>query len=49
MSGYTLGGNVASVRVFEKNGFVLRGVLDNGKIVRGEHKLVNFLEWQAEQ
>ncbi|KAI6047834.1 acyl-CoA N-acyltransferase [Pisolithus marmoratus] len=46
MLGYTFVGNTASVRVFEKSGFVLRGVLDNGKTVRGERRRLNYLEWK---
>lgn len=49
MAGYTFVGNIGSVRVFEKSGFVLKGILDNGKIVRGEHKRLNFLEWEASE
>ncbi|KAH7921234.1 hypothetical protein BV22DRAFT_1107315 [Leucogyrophana mollusca] len=45
MTGYTFVGNAGSLRVFEKNGFVLRGTLDNGKVVRGEKRLLNHLEW----
>src|SRR5882757_5419565 len=30
---HTVAGNIASHRVFEKNGFVNRGSFDNGKIV----------------
>lgn len=45
MSGYTFVGNTGSVRVFEKNGFVLTGILDNGKTVRGERRRLNHLEW----
>jgi len=47
MTGYTFAGNIGSVRVFERSGFVLKGILDNGKIVRGEHKRLSFLEWEA--
>lgn len=49
MAGYTFVGNIGSVRVFEKSGFALKGILDNGKIVRGEHKRLNFLEWEASE
>ncbi|KAL4070741.1 hypothetical protein J3A83DRAFT_3255875 [Scleroderma citrinum] len=49
MTGYTFAGNVGSVRVFEKSGFVLKRILDNGKVVRGEHKLLNYLEWEASE
>ncbi|KAI6153793.1 hypothetical protein BKA82DRAFT_4094071 [Pisolithus tinctorius] len=49
MSGYTFVGNAGSARVFEKSGFMLKGVLDNGKTVRGERKRLNYLEWKCEQ
>jgi len=40
-------GNIGSVRVFEKNGFTNKGLFDNGKMVRGERKLLTLLEWKA--
>jgi len=43
---HTVAGNIASHRVFEKNGFVNRGSFDNGKILRGEKKILCFLEWK---
>ncbi|KAG6332772.1 hypothetical protein ID866_6317 [Astraeus odoratus] len=49
MVGYTFEGNQGSVRVFEKSGFVLKSVLDNGKTVRGERKRLNYLEWTYEE
>lgn len=39
-------GNVGSVRVFEKNGFVLKGLLKNSVEVRGEVKNEHVLEWR---
>jgi len=45
MVGYTFTGNEGSKRVFEKNGFELKGTIDNGKVVRGECKTLNFLCW----
>ncbi|KAF8445718.1 acyl-CoA N-acyltransferase [Boletus edulis BED1] len=46
MVGYTFSANEGSKRVFEKNGFEWKGTLDNGKLVRGEHKTINYLHWQ---
>ncbi|EIW86924.1 hypothetical protein CONPUDRAFT_115792 [Coniophora puteana RWD-64-598 SS2] len=43
--GYTFAENKASARVFEKCGFVFRGQFDNGTVVRGEKKELNWLEW----
>jgi RimJ/RimL family protein N-acetyltransferase len=40
-------GNIGSVRVFEKNGFANKGLFDNGKMVRGERKILTLLEWKA--
>ncbi|KIK38435.1 hypothetical protein CY34DRAFT_809325 [Suillus luteus UH-Slu-Lm8-n1] len=42
---HTFAGNIGSNRVFEKNGFVNRGLFDNGKTVRGEKKVMTLLEW----
>jgi RimJ/RimL family protein N-acetyltransferase len=42
---HTFVGNIGSNRVFEKNGFVNRGLFDNGKTVRGEKKVMTLLEW----
>jgi len=44
---HTFAGNIGSNRVFEKNGFVNRGSFDNGKMVRGEKKILTLLEWKA--
>lgn len=49
MSGYAFVGNIGSVRVFEKSGFVFKGILDNGKTVRGERRRLNYLEWIYEE
>lgn len=46
MVGYTFSDNMGSRRVFEKNGFEFKGTIDNGKVVRGEAKTLNYLEWQ---
>lgn len=46
---HTFAGNIGSNRVFEKNGFVNRGLFDNGKIARGEKKIMTLLEWKHEQ
>ncbi|KAF9245907.1 GNAT domain-containing protein [Melanogaster broomeanus] len=46
MTGYTFSGNEGSRRVFEKNGFVWKRTLDTGKVVRGERKTLNYLEWR---
>ncbi|KAG2051047.1 hypothetical protein BDR06DRAFT_998361 [Suillus hirtellus] len=46
---HTFAGNIGSNRVFEKNGFVNRGLFDNGKIARGERKIMTLLEWKHEQ
>lgn len=46
MVGYTFTGNEGSKRVFEKNGFEWQRTLDNGKLVRGEHKTLNYLHWK---
>lgn len=45
---HTFAGNIGSSRVFEKNGFVNRGLFDNGKVVRGEKKVMTLLEWKYE-
>ncbi|KAG0709435.1 GNAT domain-containing protein [Suillus ampliporus] len=45
---YTFAGNIGSNRVFEKNGFVNKGLFDNGKIVRGEKKMMTHLEWKQD-
>ena len=44
--GYTFADNGGSRRVFEKNGFQWKGTVDNGKIVRGQRKTLNYLEWK---
>ncbi|EGN99512.1 hypothetical protein SERLA73DRAFT_179555 [Serpula lacrymans var. lacrymans S7.3] len=49
MRGYTFVGNTGSVRVFEKNGYILKGIVDNGKVVRGEKKLLNVLYWNYQE
>ncbi|KAG2345753.1 hypothetical protein BDR05DRAFT_960015 [Suillus weaverae] len=46
---HTFAGNIGSNRVFEKNGFVNRGLFDNGKMVRGEKKVMTLLEWKHDQ
>ncbi|KAG2042695.1 hypothetical protein BDR03DRAFT_944009 [Suillus americanus] len=46
---HTFAGNIGSNRVFEKNGFVNKGLFDNGKIVRGEKKILTLLEWKHDQ
>ncbi|KAF9229044.1 hypothetical protein BS17DRAFT_688481 [Gyrodon lividus] len=46
MTGYTFSENKGSQRVFEKSGFVWKRTLDNGKVVRGERKTLNYLEWR---
>ncbi|KAG1734033.1 uncharacterized protein EDB91DRAFT_1057071 [Suillus paluster] len=46
---YTFAENIGSIRVFEKNGFVNKGLLDNGKMVRGEKKTLTHLEWKHDQ
>ncbi|KAG2042697.1 acyl-CoA N-acyltransferase [Suillus americanus] len=46
---HTFAGNIGSNRVFEKNGFVNRGLFDNGKIVRGEKKVMTLLEWKLDE
>ncbi|KIJ65050.1 hypothetical protein HYDPIDRAFT_88753 [Hydnomerulius pinastri MD-312] len=46
MTGYTFSGNQGSRRVFEKSGFVWKRTLDSGKVVRGERKTLNYLEWK---
>lgn len=46
---HTFAGNIGSNRVFEKNGFVNRGPFDNGKIARGEKKIMTLLEWKHEE
>ncbi|KAG2128609.1 hypothetical protein DEU56DRAFT_915479 [Suillus clintonianus] len=46
---HTFAGNIGSNRVFEKNGFVNRGLFDNGKTVRGERKKMTLLEWKHDQ
>jgi len=43
---HTFAENVGSNRVFEKNGFVNRGLFDNGLTVRGEKKILTLLEWK---
>ncbi|KAH7920687.1 hypothetical protein BV22DRAFT_1039546, partial [Leucogyrophana mollusca] len=49
MTGYTFAGNRGSVRVFEKSGFEFKRTLDSGKVVRGEHKILNYLEWTYQE
>ncbi|KAG9314171.1 hypothetical protein JVU11DRAFT_4957 [Chiua virens] len=46
MVGYTFTGNEGSRRVFEKNGFRFERTLENGKVVRGERKTLNYLRWE---
>lgn len=41
-------GNQASVRVFEKNGFVLTRTVENCAKARGEVYTLDFLEWHAQ-
>ncbi|KAG0709436.1 GNAT domain-containing protein [Suillus ampliporus] len=45
---YTFAGNIGSNRVFEKNGFVNKGLFDNGKTARGEKKILTHLEWKQD-
>lgn len=47
MAGYTFTGNEGSRRVFERNGFEWARTVDNGKLVRGEHKTLNYLRWES--
>ncbi|KAG8219623.1 SUR7/PalI family-domain-containing protein [Butyriboletus roseoflavus] len=49
MVGYTFTGNEGSRRVFEKNGFEWKRTVDNGKLVRGERKTLNYLHWELAQ
>jgi len=42
--GYTFAENDGSRRVFEKNGFKWKRIIDNGKVVRGVRKTLNYLE-----
>ncbi|KAH7914750.1 hypothetical protein BJ138DRAFT_1123244 [Hygrophoropsis aurantiaca] len=49
MTGYTFADNRASARVFEKSGFVWKSILENGKVVRGEKKQLNYLEWEYQE
>ncbi|OJA14980.1 hypothetical protein AZE42_12059, partial [Rhizopogon vesiculosus] len=43
---HTFAGNIGSDRVIEKNGFVNRGSIDNGTVVRGEKKILTLFEWK---
>ena len=43
------GVNIGNVRVIKKSGFVLKGILENDKIVSGEHKQPILLEWEASE
>ncbi|KAF9224041.1 hypothetical protein BS17DRAFT_704202 [Gyrodon lividus] len=42
---FTFAENIASERVFVKNGFIKVAVIDNGKVVRGERRKLNYLAW----
>ncbi|KAH7914752.1 hypothetical protein BJ138DRAFT_315403 [Hygrophoropsis aurantiaca] len=46
MKGFAFDGNIASSRVFEKNGFVRKGLVDNGREVRGKRVIFIHLEWK---
>lgn len=48
MIGSALQGNQGSVRVFEKNGFVLRETLENHVEVKGELRGVHVLQWSLD-
>lgn len=49
MVGYTFTGNEGSRRVFEKNGFERKRTVENGKLVRGEQKTLNYLRWDSKR
>ncbi|KAH7915628.1 hypothetical protein BJ138DRAFT_1054409 [Hygrophoropsis aurantiaca] len=49
MTGYAFAGNRGSRRVFENSGFVWKGTLNNGKVIRGEPKLLEYLEWEYQE
>lgn len=45
----TFGGNHASIRVFQKNGFVLTNTLENYLEVRGKMRDFHLLEWSFDR
>ncbi|KAH7923918.1 hypothetical protein BV22DRAFT_1120561 [Leucogyrophana mollusca] len=49
MKGFAFDGNIPSARVFEKNGFIRRGMVDNGREVRGKPVVFIHLEWRHEE